>query len=184
MNDWDQIWIRKGKENTKDLKLLDGYENTNINPEEVTNKIIENLEINKNDKVLEVGCGAGLLAFYLTGRCKYIGIDLSESIVQKHIDILKNSVLISGANDIPFKDNYFDKSFAFGVFHYFPNKKYAHEAISEMMRTTKGNIFIGDIPLRSHDGSHLLYKKNDFKGIYSPGYYNKDRFNILIRREG
>jgi len=184
-NYWKKVWERKGKINTDNFIELDGFEATIINPKLVASKIIKLLDIKKTDKVLEVGCGAGMLARYL--KCNYIGVDYSNSLVKKHIKLLGNSVLVGEANDLPFKDKLFDKVFAYSVFHYFPNKKYAKKALKEMRRISKGPIFIADLPETSHRKSHLLFKKDDFartvnKASFSDGFYNKNRFNVLIKK--
>lgn len=179
--DWKEIWERKGKLETNDLKKLDGFEATTINPEEVASQIIKILDIKKSDKVLEIGCGAGMIAQYLD--CDYIGTDYSESLVKKHIELLKRSVLVAEANDIPFKNKYFNKAFSYSVFHYFPDKEYVKEVIKELKRVCKGKIFIGDLPERSHRKEHLLFRKSEFQGVFSEGFYNKDRFNVLIDTE-
>jgi 2-aminoethylphosphonate aminotransferase len=177
-DNWKQIWANKGTLPTNDLKLLDGYENTNINPKEVAKKIIKVLRIKKTDKILEIGCGAGLIAKYL--NCDYIGIDYSKSLAKKHIDILHNSVIVAEADNLPFKDNYFDKCICFSVSHYFPNKEYTKKVIQEMKRVTKGEILMGDLPIKSKRKSHLLFKPEEFKGEISAGFYNLDRFNIIL----
>lgn len=178
---WKQIWERKGELETNDLKELDGYEATTINPEEVANKIIKILKIKKSDKVLEIGCGAGMIAQYFD--CDYVGIDYSKSLVKKHIELLKHSVLMAKGNDIPFKDKYFDKAFAYSVFHYFPDKEYVEKVIKELKRVCKGKIFIGDLTERSHRREHLVFRRSEFQGMFSKGFYNKDRFNVLIDTE-
>ena len=183
---WKEVWKKKGEKLTSDLKWLDGFENTNINPSDVSKKIIDVLDIKQNDKVLEVGCGAGMLARHIAPNCEYYGIDMTASLLKKHMSILKNYVLEAEANDIPFKDDFFDKCFSFSVFHYFPDKKYVGKAVSEMERVTnfwtdKRHIFIGDLPTKSKDKSHLLFESKDFKDweVYD-GFYTKDRFNVGI----
>jgi len=183
---WKEVWFRKGKENTKDLLLLDGYEKTKINPKKVSEKIIEVMNIKPEDKVLEVGCGAGMLAQHIAPKCHYVGIDYSPSLVNKHIKLLGNSVLVSEAKDIPFKDKYFDKVFSYGVFFYFPSLVYATDVLAEMIRVSKNNIFVGDLPTSSHSKEHLLFYKDWFRGIavkitdgfYEP--YTKERFNVVV----
>lgn len=176
---WKEIWERKGILKTNNLRDLDGFEATTINPREVACQIIKILKIKKLDKVLEVGCGAGMIAQYLD--CDYVGIDYSRSLVKKHKELLKYSVLAAEANALPFKDKYFDKVFVYSVFHYFPNKDYANEVLKEIKRVCAGKIFIGDLPVKSQRKEHLLFNKNDFYGEISEGFYNKERFNFLIK---
>ena len=179
--DWHEIWERKGLLNTTDLKELDGYEATTIKPDEVAHKIANILDIQRTDKVLEVGCGAGMIAQYLD--CDYVGVDYSKSLVKKHIQLLGNSVLQCQANNLIFKDKSFDKVFCYGVFHYFPNKVYADQVIQEMKRVAKKTmIFIGDLPFQSHRQEHLLFNPEEFADAkVTQGFYNPDRFNVLIK---
>jgi ubiquinone/menaquinone biosynthesis C-methylase UbiE len=107
-----------------------------------------------------------------------------ESLLKKHIQLLGNSVLLAEADDIPFKNKYFDMSISYSVFHYFPDKKYFRDVMDELMRVTKTRIFIGDVPFVSHDVHHLTYTLHDFEqysGIFSSkGCSNKNRFSVMI----
>lgn len=180
---WKQIWTRKGlKEGSAtDLLAYDGYEATKVDMEEVAYQITKRLDIQKDDKVLEVGCGAGALAQYLD--CDYVGIDYSPTLVQKHIDILHHSVLTGEAADLPFKDKSFDKVICYGVYLYFDDKEYADRATKELLRVARKGVLIGEIPMRSHRAEHLLFRKEEFKGwdisdgFYDP--YRNDRFNAV-----
>ena len=73
------------------------------------------------------------------------------------------TAIYAEANDIPFKDKYFDKCFAYGCFMYFPSMKYVEEVINEMRRVTKGMIFIGELPRESHEPKHLLFTEKDIE---------------------
>ena len=138
-------------------------------------------KVKETDTVLEVACGAGGLAQYI--KCaQYVGVDYSSTLVQRHIEILHNSVLHGEANNLIFKDKTFDKVFCFGAFHYFPNMEYANQAIAELKRVAKKAIFIGDLPITSHRDTHLLYKKENFKDWkIIDGYYNPCRFNVSLK---
>lgn len=179
---WKKIWIDKGKATTDDLLVLDGYENTNINAAFVAEKIQHALGVDTNCSVLEVGCGAGMLAQFF--NCDYTGIDYSETLIEKHKFLLGNNVFIADANKLPFDNNVFDCVFSYSVFQYFPSKEYAKKTIKEICRVSKGPVFIGDLPRVSHDLNHLLYTKEEFPGWEtSCGFYNKDRFNIYRKEE-
>lgn len=181
---WKQIWTRKGNaEGTiNDILAYDGYERTQVNMEEVAACITKELDIKPEDTVLEVGCGAGALAHYL--KCRYVGVDYSETLVKKHIEFLGNSVLTAEAADLPFKDKSFDKVICYGVFLYFDDKEYAKKAVGELLRVAKEAVFIGELPIRSHREEHLLFTPDEFKGwtitdgLYDP--YRKDRFNASL----
>ena len=180
---WKKIWTKKGLSQTNNLRELDGYERVSIDEKIIVKGIVNRLNIKGNDKVLEVGCGAGLLAQHL--NCDYVGVDYSLTLVKKHIKLLNDSVLIAEANNLPFKDNYFDKVFSYGVFFYFPDKEYAMQAVREMKRVckNKGKVYIGDLPFKSHRNTHLLFKKTDFKGRIFKGFWINDRFDVLLDRE-
>lgn len=182
---WKQIWTRKG--NTEgtidDLLAFDGYEATKVDMEEVSHEIMNRLDIQKQDTVLEVGCGAGALARYLD--CKYVEIDYSPTLVQKHIELLHHSVLVGEAADLPFKDHSFDKVICYGVFLYFDDKEYADRAMKELLRVARKSVLIGELPIRSHRAEHLLFTPDEFagwdisNGFYDP--YRKERFNAVKR---
>ena len=181
MSYWKEVWERKGRGETNNLAELDGYRSTTADVKEITQNIIKELDIKETDKVLEVACGAGGLAQYIN-CAQYVGVDYSSTLVKKHIELLKNSVLYGEANDLIFKDNSFDKVFCFGAFHYFPNHEYAVQAINELKRVAKDAVFIGDLPVTSHRDTHLLYTKEFFKGWkIIDGYYNPCRFNALLK---
>ncbi len=177
--DWHKVWERKGLLATDDLGVLDGYEYTEITPEEVAQRITKILDIKKEDRILEVGCGAGAVAAYLD--CHYVGIDYSFPLVKKHIKILNHQVLYGEANNLIFKDKSFDKVFCFSVFQYFPGKDYALQTMAEMKRVARISVLICDLALKSHRKEHFVYEKSDFEGWeISEGFHASNgslRFN-------
>lgn len=184
---WKEIWTQKGAmEGTKeDIRIFDGWEKSTADMEETASRIKKELDIQPTDRVLEVGCGAGGLAQYMD--CEYVGIDFSKTLVSRCMEFFQKSAIYSEANDIPFKDKYFDKCFSWGVFLYFPTKEYVNQVISEMQRVTKEGIFIGELPMQTHDKKHMLYTKEEFvkkgfdvmRGWSEP--YCDIRFNAIMK---
>ncbi len=179
MSDWLEVWERKGRTDTADLRTLDGFESTTIDPVVVARRITEILDLHPDERVLEVGCGAGMLARHMAGI--YTGVDYSPAMIGKFLALQPGkSAEVSEARKLRFADRSFDKVFAFSVFQYFPDAAYAEGAIAEMRRVAKQAVFIGDLPMRSHSADHRLYTQAQFAGWeISPGFYNPDRFNVF-----
>lgn len=197
---WDEIWLRKGKSESTDLRELDGYEKTQFDNDVVMGNIVKSLGIKDGQRVLEVGAGAGALAYSLKKilpNVKYVGTERSPTMAQKHIDLLRNSVLNFSADDLVFADQLFDHGYCFGVFEYFPSLEYAKTAVTMLARQAR-NVFIGDITRESHSPYHLLfdekaadyiildldlslYTKEVSSGLYEP--HSKRRFNISLVRK-
>lgn len=179
--DWRAVWRRKGALDSDDLKLIDGYEHTTIEPATAAAQLAELMALAPDDSVLEVGCGAGMIARHLA--CRYVGLDYADTMAAKHRALLGNPVVQGEADRLPFADGAFDKVFAFSVFHYFPSAAYARRAVAEMRRVARRLILIGDLPERSHSEDHLLFRREDFAGwTLSEGLYNPLRFNAVLHR--
>ena len=61
---WREIWEQKGEMegDISDLYIYDGWEKSKADIKIIADKITRELDIKPEDRVLEVGCGAGALA--------------------------------------------------------------------------------------------------------------------------
>lgn len=95
------------------------------------------------DSILDIGCSTGMTVkkFRIAGKNSY-GIDASQVAISWASDNFKvRNVLFGLANDIPFKDNYFDAVFSCDVLEHL-NKEDAKNAIAELKRVAKKYIFV------------------------------------------
>jgi cytidyltransferase-like protein len=186
LTEWNEIWQKKGLIESNDLQLLNGYEGTTFEPAKAWETIKNQLTIEPSDEVLEVGCGAGNVAQHIENS--YVGVDPSQSLILKHLQILNNAVCVADAADLPFADNAFDHVICIGVFAYFKDKEYTAKAISEMERIARKGIYIGNIRHTAQGKrtkhvikgttTHLLHDINDFpegfeksEALYDGDYY-------------
>jgi len=177
--DWKKIWETKGIEETDDVRLLNGWEDTCMDPKEAYEGIVGSLEITSNDTILDVGCGAGAVGQYFEPE-RYAGVDNSPTLLRKHPHSMQALLRHSEASELPFPDNSYDVVFCYSVFHYFDSMTYASRTIAEMRRVSKGRVFVGDLPESSHNRDHLLFKRGDFKEwTITEGYYTPKRFNVF-----
>ena len=175
---WKEIWVRKGGEETDDLRYLDGWENTSMHPRKVYEDATRSIRATSEDTILDVGCGAGAVGQYFA-PAKYVGVDYSSTLLRKHPHQGLSPLHCAEADKLPFANDAFDIVFCYSVFHYFDSLEYASCVIKEMDRVSKGRVFIGDLPESSHNPDHLLFRKDRFGGWNtSEGYYNPERFNI------
>lgn len=208
---WIDYWERRGKRREGDLKKMSGYDHKLARlPESslkrLVSSIVEKLEITENDRILDVGCGAGVITTPLSiYASETVGVDASFSMIQHVTKRIKK--VVGEANRLPFIDCEFDKILCHSIFQYFPSLDYARKVTQEMYRVCKNNgiIFIVDIPDRKkreaylrvkqpndHNLKRLFYTKEFFWDLFPDatvfnheleGYENaKYRFNVVIRK--
>lgn len=132
---------------------------------------------NKNDVVLDLGCGNGRLSEVLD--CKYIGIDTSK----KMIEIAKErypdkEFLITNPLNFPFPDNHFDKIFCLAVFHHIPSKRLRQEFLKEIRRILKGELILTVWDLNDNEKARRLIRQTIWKKFLTRLWYNLD-FNDI-----
>ena len=117
----------------------------------IPNDIISKLNISQNDKVLDVGCGAGLQLIEISKKCKLITACDHENVIQRILNknqLNKNISLVSGNFlDINFHGS-FDKIYAYSVLSTLPSKKELYNFIDKAITllNPNGQILFGDIP--------------------------------------
>lgn len=108
-------------------------------------------EVQAKDRVLDVACGDGMLAFEVARHCAYVtGVDISESMIalaaEKTIEAgAKNvSFQVGDAAHLEFPNATFDRAFCRLGIHHFADPA---AAIGEMIRVLKspGHLIIADI---------------------------------------
>lgn len=109
------------------------------------NMIKKALNLRKNDKMLDVGCGLGNFSKVTDG--KYIGIDMNPSFIKfakKHYSTKSKKFMVADATKLEFKNKSFDKSMFISMLHHFPNND-ADKALKEIQRVTKDYLVVLDL---------------------------------------
>ena len=137
-----------------------------------------NVPINKNSKVIDIGCGFGndLVPFLDIGAGVY-GVELDEFICNITKKILKKKfpskkiyIKVGHNRSIPFKKNFFDLVMT-NTLHYESNLENINNALSEYSRIIKKNKFFyitttgnkSDFFKKTKKISNHVYKINDKK---------------------
>lgn len=105
------------------------------------------------ERILDFGCGNGRLFDLLKSKnIEYVGIDPVEEFIdicrEKYSDHKNAHFAVFDFDAENFKlnfpDNYFDKIFAFAVFHHLPSRKLRADVLRELKRVLKddGKIFL------------------------------------------
>lgn len=188
---WKEIWENKGNENINDLYVLNGWEETNFDPKLLVDNMIEKLNINKNESIMEYGCGSGLLSLYLKDY-QYYGLDYSASLVSKHIKLLNNIVFNFPCSETIFKSKYFDHVIINSTLEYLQTNEELEKTIQEIERITKKGIYIANIRFRTHSEKKNKHKYNgnyqhfvidkqyfiDLKYNVVESLYDADRYDV------
>jgi len=105
---------------------------------------LENLSLSKNDFVLDVGCGTGLLFPYITRKVQLlVGVDFSQKLLKKAKTrkkrFLNAHILVSDADYLPFRNQTFHTVFAITLLQNMP-KPFA--TLQEIKRASKNHATI------------------------------------------
>jgi ubiquinone/menaquinone biosynthesis C-methylase UbiE len=172
----------------KGIEMANMMHETNIN---MTRHSIQNLNISKENKILELGHGnAGHVEFLFeqAENLKYYGLEMSELMFQEARQINRNFVSQKQAffslydgNAIPFEDELFDKIFTVNTIYFWQEPE---KLLSEIYRVLKPNgnfcltfaeeSFMKQLPftqfefeLYSTEKVQQLIEKTAFKIVYT-----------------
>lgn len=208
--DWIDYYRTKGLSG-KSPKEISGYDHplaqlTQKGLQDLINKISSHLKLKPSDRLLDAGCGAGLITRELTGKVAVIvGIDATREMILHTPKIIHR---VEGlAHKLPFQAQIFDKVLCHSAFQYFPDHQYAQAVVEDLLRVMAPNgiCLIQDLPdlakkdtyfqvkaPDAHNLTRLFYEKSWFKQLFPTAqvfdqeitdYENsKYRFNVLIRR--
>ena len=165
----------------------------------LTNFLLKEINVKKNDKFLDFGSGNGAFLIFFRRKVKKLySMDISKPLIdlqKKRLD--KTKFIITN----PFKVNFFKKlkndevdvSISNSVFHYFYSDLYCKKVLSEMIRVTKKTIFIYDIKdknkkklffeeVRKRQNLSLVEFKNKYKDTPQRLYYKSFFSNFLKKK--
>lgn len=145
------------QELAKQLRCPDGEngikvgEMMNFTNSNIITKSIESLDLQNNDKILEIGPGNGshVKDILTSSTTEYHGIDISETMVteaQKLNSGLKNAFFhLSDGNHITFEANIFDKIFTTNTIYFWQHPQAYSDEIARVLKSG-GIVSIGFIP--------------------------------------
>lgn len=167
-----------------------GYGGFNYNPKfwtEVVKTFKDYWNLDKNSKILDVGCAKGFMLydfFKLIPGINIKGIDISEYAIENCINEIKKNLQVSNAKKLPFDNNEFDYSISINTVHNLELDE-CILALKEIDRVSKKGSFITVDAFRtdeekdrmfqwnltaktimSVDEWKSLFKKIDFKGDF------------------
>lgn len=106
--------------------------------------VFRNFNRNGEDKILDLGCGAGRHVYFMASEnIDTYGVDISADGIEHTKKLLKENGLsvdlkVAGADNIPYEDNYFNGIISYGVLYYC-NINEIENAAKEIFRVLKPN---------------------------------------------
>ena len=181
INNWHRVWNNRKLTDTNKATILeklisiDGFDSplgmmSESDWKKYIKLVLERYNINKEDSIFEVGCGAGafLYTLYESGH-EVSGIDYSEELIK----VAKSSM--------PLRESYFEHkeaskckidppvsvAIANHVFHYFHSHAYASDVLKIMINGAAKKVLVKGIPDLS------LKKESEImrRGLLSPKEY-------------
>ena len=195
---WHDIYQNINQDNKTELSNTAGwfssYTGKPFSVHEMTewvNNTVNRILLFTPQKVLEIGCGLGLLLFKLIPYCKkYTGTDFSENALKfirsKYISInngIDIELLCREAVNFQNLKKEFDTVIINSVAQYFPSIDYLNEVVEKSIEiiNDSGQIFIGDVrnlnTVTNFYNSLILYKYPNLNSNELLQLYVQDKFN-------
>ena len=124
-----------------------GYGGYNYNPKywsEVVRDFVNYYKLEKNARILDVGCGKGFMLYDFKKQFPNFmiyGIDISDYAIENSLEDVRQNLKVGSCDDIPFKDNYFDLVISINTIHNL-DKEGCARSLKEICRVSKKNKFI------------------------------------------
>ncbi len=167
-----------------------GYGGFSYNPmywSEVVKDFCDYYHLNKNSKILDVGCAKGFMLYdfhKLNLNLDLYGIDISKYAIDNCVPEVKNKLQVANAIKLPFEDNFFDLVISINTIHNLDKVECA-TALKEISRVSKKNAFLTVDAYRNNEEKQRMdawnltaktimsvddwikfFDKNQYKGDY------------------
>jgi len=94
----------------------------------IVEKMLAQMSFASNDKILDVGCGAGWLCGLLVDKVPHgqvVGVDVADAMVRRarkaYADRINLMFITAGVDDIPWDENFFNKIVSVESAYYWPD---------------------------------------------------------------
>lgn len=194
MDKWQTIWSKdksiEGEITLRKLLLADGFDCgagkvATADWVEYLKIIYKKLGLCPGYSLFEVGCGAGafLYYFYSNGH-RVAGLDYAAPLINIAEQAMKDMCFVhASAVDLNTKEKY-DAVVSFGVFHYFPDLRYAETVIKKMLEKSNKVVAILDLPdielkKKTEEARRGFLPEGEYERLYRDLphlYYSRDWF--------
>ncbi len=100
--------------------------------------LISKLELCADSRVLDIGCGTGLIISKIEEQCaKVVGIDISQNLISRYSG--RAEVFVCAAHEMPFEEKTFDRIYMLSVAVHFPSFDYFKKIIDKCLSLLDDN---------------------------------------------
>lgn len=143
---------------------------------------LENLQISRNARILDVGCGTGLLFKHIMEEAnKVVAIDISSLLLKlaktRARGALNLSLVRADADNLPFKDSQFNIVFAFTVLQNMPKPS---ETLIEIKRVTKPNATIVVTALKKAFSGQAFKEMLHKTGLFLDSFIDAEKLKCYV----
>jgi|GEM_PF-1495392 len=145
------------------LNSFTGHQHEQAHMKEWLDATVERILSLKPKRVLEIGCGTGMILYRVAPECEaYTGVDFSQSALElidqqtKKMGMNNVSLVQSAADALELGEQAaFDLVIVNSVVQYFPSSEYLVQVLSNAaaLLTGDGHIFVGDVRYSSLKGT-------------------------------
>jgi SAM-dependent methyltransferase len=191
VTDQDRAVARKFDIEYFDGNRLTGYGGYNYNPRFWTKTVAylkDFYNLDNDSKILDIGCAKGYMMHDLSlliPDAEIKGIDISQYAKDHAIDSMKDNIVVSNANNIPFPDDHFDLVIAINTLHNLPLID-CKQAFRELNRVAKKDAFVMNDAWRNDEEKESMLKWNltaltymsckDWKELFNSVGYKGDYY--------
>lgn len=170
--------IQRAKESFEAILLNDKYSDI-IGDDKHLELLLQMLPLEAGDTILDVGTGAGYLAFPIAQAnpdCAVIGLDIADRVIQQNqIRQEKNKIdnlrfCSFDGKTYPFHSNRINVILSRYAFHHFPNVSMTVKQWMEML-CEEGKILISDPIRNERDERRIIDRFMEIKGDGHIGFY-------------
>lgn len=183
--------VKNAKESFEKILLNEKYSSI-IKDDKHLELLLNMLPLKKGSEVLDIGTGAGYLAFPVAQQdsgCNVTGIDIAEKVIiqnqakaeEQHISNL-HFCSFDGIN-YPFANNSMDIITSRYAFHHFPDVEAAVKQIAGILRKN-GKVLLSDPVRNPSDKDRVIDKFMKVKGDGHIGFYTQEEIASLFSKNG